>query len=151
MSAARWQHVWEQADERGLMSPADLARISASFLSDERLLALVIMRRQTDYYGPMSEYIDSAKAAIDDFDPDCRFMAALVLAELIPWYPEMIWSIIRRMSESADEVSRTLGNFLLNHLLRLHGQIYQPQVDSMTTSSAAFARSYAMRLMTATR
>ena len=148
MSAARWQHIWEQADEWGVVSPADLARLCASFVADERLTALVVMRRQIDFYGPMREYLDAAKTAIDDFDPDCRFMAALVLAELLAWYPETVWTIIRRHSESGDDVSRLLAtNFLLNHLLRLHGPTYQPQIDAMTKTSATFARSYAMRLM----
>ena len=149
MSSARWQIVWERADGHGPVSPADLCRRAESFLAEDRLVALFLMRRQTDWYGPSPAYVDAATdAALGDADPDCRWQAMVVLAELLAWYPDAAWRVIRQHAEGDDDdLRRAAVDFLLKHLLRRHGARFKPEVDAWTRRSPKFARTYAMRLL----
>jgi hypothetical protein len=147
-SIGRLTELWAAADELGRVGPEQLARLCASPLARDRLIALLLMRRQINRFGPLTQYVEALGALTRDPEADCRWLAMQVLADLVEWYPERVWQVIRDCCEGDDEDMRSVAmGLLLTRLLLRHGGRFKSELDTLTQRSPRFARAYALRLL----
>lgn len=126
--------------------------MAASPLPHDRLVALLLIRRHIDRSGPLTQFLAPLQSLSADPERDCRWLALLVLAEVVEWYPDLVWQITRTYGDGADDDLRSVATgLLLPRLLRRHGEKFKPQVDAWTRQSPRFARAYALGLLNGQR
>src|SRR5437870_5080329 len=97
---------------------SELELMCRSSRSDDRLFALVLMRRECDAGNIDAKFLQLATDLLAEKDPDCRWQSAIVISEFIDTAPEKVWDVIVRYSDSDDPDLRTaIGTVLLEHLL----------------------------------
>jgi hypothetical protein len=140
MSDSRIQAQERRAAEFGPIDSQQLRELSASHEVDEPLLALLLMRRECDAGHLNNEYMELATSLLSSDDNECRWQAAIVIAEFIDSSPDKVWDIIVRHADRDDPDLRTaVGTVLLDPLIQRHGAAFGPLVDQLAQRSGRFA------------
>jgi hypothetical protein len=85
----------------------------------DRLLSLVLMRKQIESGDDAWEYFPLAGTMIEDGNNQCRWQSLIVIGESIETHPDAVWEIVNKYGDSQDEDMRTaIANVLLEHLLQ---------------------------------
>src|SRR5262245_11685991 len=96
MSESRLQSLEHKAGEYGPIRMSELQLMCRSTQPDDRLLALVLMRRDCDAGASNPEFLKLATDLLPDRDNDIRWQAAVVIGEFIDSEPDKVWEIIVR-------------------------------------------------------
>lgn len=97
------------------------------------------MRDQVEGGRPRA-YLAIAKSALDDRDNDCRWQAAIVIGEFIPFCPEEVWTVVEQYGVSKDDDMRTcVSTVLLEHLLDHYPNRFRTRCRALARESKLFA------------
>jgi hypothetical protein len=100
---------------------SQLQRLCASRLDSDRLLGLMLIRRQIQRAGRRLVYFRMAVPLIDDAHNDCRWQALIAAGEFIVPHRQLVWNLVRKYGGSRDDDMRTgVAKVLLEHLLEFH-------------------------------
>jgi hypothetical protein len=96
----------------------DIRELVRSPRPDNRLFALLLMRKQIEEgIGPLS-YYSLAKSLVPDSDNNCRWQSLIVISELVEAQPELVWNVVSKFGNSNDEDMRmAIACVLLEHLI----------------------------------
>ena len=140
MSESRLQSMERKAAEYGPIRMSELELMCRSSRADDRLFALVLMRRDCDAGNLDPEFLRLATDLLPEQDNDVRWQAAIVIGEFIDTAPDRVWDVIVKFGDSADPDMRTaIGTVLLEHLLQRHGPRFRPLVEQLAHRSPRFA------------
>jgi len=140
MPESRLQSLEHKAEEHGPTRMSELQLMCRSSQADDRLLALVLMRRECDAGTIDPQFLKLATDLLPDPDNDIRWQAAVVIGEFIDSEPDRVWDVIVAHADSADVDLRTaVATVLLEHLLNRHGARFRPLVDQLAHRSPQFA------------
>src|SRR5438552_1044271 len=119
MAESRLQSMEHKAAEYGPLRMSELELMCRSTRPDDRLFALVLMRRECDAGNIDPKFLQLANELLPDKDTDCRWQSAIVIGEFIASAPDKVWDVIVRYGDSDDPDMRTaIGTVLLEHLLQ---------------------------------
>ncbi len=109
------------------LSDADLKRLCRSESNEDRLVGLLLVRRQIDEAGPRDGLVASVERLTGDPDVDCMWQAMLAAAGLVAHAPAAVWRIIIEQGRSDDRrVRAAVATALLEPLLKQHYAEYFP-------------------------
>jgi len=113
------EKAWNKAKSHAVpISDTEIRRLSESKDSPERLLSLLLMRKQIERGEPAATYLPFAKAMVSDSENNCRWQAAIVVGMNIEPAPDEAWQIVCEHGNSEDEDMRSaMATILLEHLL----------------------------------
>jgi hypothetical protein len=130
----------QKAADYGPIRMSELELMCRSTRSDDRLFALVLMRRDGDAGLLDQKFLSLATDLLSDNDNDIRWQAAIVIGAFIEGAPDKVWDVILRFGDSDETDTRTaVGTVLLEPLLQRHGSRYRPLVDQLAHRSPRFA------------
>jgi len=140
MAESRLNTTERKAAEYGPIRTSELELMCRSSRSDDRLFALVLMRRDCDAGMIDSRFLALATDLLTDQDNDCRWQAAIVIGAFIETAPDKVWDVIVCFGDSDDADTRTaIGTVLLEPLLQRHGPRFRSLVEQLAQRSARFA------------
>ena len=118
-SRRSFERIWREAESYpASTSPEVILQLGLSKDGRERLLSLLLMRRRIAEGDPASAYFPLAERMIRDPDGNCRWQAAIVVAESIATDPDAVWQVVLEHGDSKDEdMRRAVACVLLEHLL----------------------------------
>jgi hypothetical protein len=94
-----------------------LVRMSESKDSGIRLKAIKTMQSQVRNGRP-KRYLSLAGRLVKDRHETCRWQAAILIGQFIPFAPDDVWEIVRGCSSASNEDLRAaLSTVVLEHLL----------------------------------
>ena len=100
------------------MSITEPGQMASSVDASERLLALMLARRQIRTGVPPGDFFQFARRLITDRDNNCRWQAVIVVGESIDSNPDAVWNIVAAFGDSRDDDMRSaIACVLLEHLL----------------------------------
>lgn len=111
--------AWQKAESYAApVSEAEIRRLSESKDGRDRLLSLVLMRKQIERGQPASAYLPLARSMVSDSENHCRWQAAIVVGMSIESAPDEVWQVVRQQGDSKNEDMRSaMATILLEHLL----------------------------------
>jgi hypothetical protein len=114
--------TWDIAQKAVLpVEFSELRRLCASRSASERLLGLMLIRRQIDRAGRRLFYFHLAVPLIEDPNNYCRWQALIIAGEFILLHRQLIWKLVRKYGASRDEDMRSgVAVILLEELLQFH-------------------------------
>jgi hypothetical protein len=102
---------------RANVSPQEIRQLSQSKDPRERLLSLVLMRRQIDKGDPPSVYLPLAQEMVREPDGNCRWQAAIVVGESLETDADAVWQVVREHGDAEDaDLRMAIATILLEHL-----------------------------------
>ena len=111
------------------VSFAEITRLCGSSDGRDRLLGLLLMRREIGRGAPTAKYFPIAKHMITDSNNKCRWQALIVIGECIESCPDEVWKIVQEYGDAKDDDLRTaIGVVLLEHLLEFNFDKFFPLV-----------------------
>ena len=117
---------------------AKLRAMTASANADRRLLAIMLMQKQTSH-RKIEPYLTIGREMIEDADNDCRWQALILVGEYIQTKPKLVWETVKRYGISDDDDLRAgVACVLLEHLMEHHPR-YRPQAKRISSKSKQFA------------
>jgi hypothetical protein len=113
------------------VSLADITQLCHSDDGRDRLLGLVLMRREIGRGDSASEYFEIAEGMVTDSHNTCRWQSIIVIGESIDDDPDRVWEVARRYGDSKDEDMRlAIAKVLLEHLLEADFDKYLANVKA---------------------
>jgi len=133
--------IFERAKMHSLPSRLqDLNRLTVSDSDEDRLLALLLVRRNLDEIGHDEEYFDFARPMISDSNNNCRWQAMIVLGAFIDSMADQVWEVVLEYGNSPDEDMRTaVATVLLEHLLDNEAGGYETKAEKLAATDHLFA------------
>ena len=106
------------AREFNHFSLRDLRELVRSPRPDNRLFALLLMRKQIEEGIEPLSYYSLAKTLVPDSDNNCRWQSLIVISELVEVQPELVWDVVSKFGNSNDKDMRmAIACVLLEHLI----------------------------------
>jgi hypothetical protein len=128
-----------QARKR-LVTVLELRRMTESRSSDQRLLALMLMRKKMDRDKVRKAYFSMARRLIEDANNNCRWQAMIVIGYFIDDHPEDVWEVVERYGQHEDEDMRiAVATVLLEHLLDEQPKRFKKRTVTLAAHSPRFA------------
>lgn len=110
----------------------DLQKLVRSPRPDNRLFAILLMRKQIEEGIDPLSYYSLVKSLVPDSDNNCRWQSLIVISELIRTRPELVWEIVSKFGDSNDEDMRmAIACVLLEHLIDHDFDIYFTKVREL--------------------
>ena len=118
-----------------------LRRMLASSRARERLLALLIMRRQL-HRGKPRAYFGLARGVVLDRNNNCRWQSLIVVGEFIPYAPRSVWDVAVRQADSrSGDMRMAVTVLLLESLLQYDFDAYFQRIVNRIEHGSRFMRS----------
>jgi hypothetical protein len=116
-------------------SRRDLQELVRSPRPDNRLFALLLMRKQIEEgINPLS-YYSLAKSLVPDSDNNCRWQSLIVISELVEVQPELAWEVVSKFGNSNDaDMRMAIACVLLEHLIDYDFDTYFTKVRELIHS-----------------
>jgi hypothetical protein len=110
----------------------DLQELVRSPRPNNRLFAILLMKKQIeDGIDPLS-YYSLAKSLVPDSDNNCRWQSLIVISELVEVQPELVWDVVSKFGNSNDEDMRmAIACVLLEHLIDYDFDTYFTKVREL--------------------
>ncbi len=104
-----------------------LKRLCRSRAAEDRLVGLLIIRRQIEHYGIRDGYLPLARSLVADADSDCRWQALMVVGDFAERHASAVWPVVLEHGASDDEDMRSgVATVLLEPILKHHYEEYFP-------------------------
>jgi hypothetical protein len=126
------ESAWSEADATAQHVPLEkLREMAVSDDAYERLMALMLARKQIREGAAPGDFFQLAQGLIRDRDNNCRWQAVIVIAESIDVDPDAVWQVVSQFGNSTDyDMRSAIGCGLLEHLLDDHFEVYFPRVQA---------------------
>jgi len=111
--------AWDRARGFATSVPRELIEdLCSSRDSRQRLLGIVLMRREIERGVEPREYLKLAATLAGESENNCRWQSLIVVGESIASAPDEVWRVVRDYGDSGDEDMRTaIAKVLLEHLI----------------------------------
>jgi hypothetical protein len=104
-----------------------LRRLCGSRTAEDRLAALLIIRRQIEQRGIRDGYLPLARSLVADPDNHCRWQALMVVGHFAERHASAVWPVVLEHGASEDEDMRSaVATMLLEPILKHHYDEYFP-------------------------
>jgi len=120
------EKAWRKAESYPFgISQEEICQLVESKDSRDRLLSLVLMRRQIERGDPAAVYLPLARQMVSDPENNCRWQAAIVVGMSVESASDEVWEVVREHGNSKDEDMRSaMATLLLEHLLEFDFERY---------------------------
>jgi hypothetical protein len=130
MTAAdeRYERAWNRSAASSLpVAGSRLSRLVRSADAEDRLAALLIVRRQIDRNGVRDQYLPLARSLVADPDDPCRWQALMVVGQFAERRASAVWPVVLEHGASASADTRSaVATTLLEPILEHHYEKYFP-------------------------
>jgi hypothetical protein len=110
----------------------DLQELVRSPRPDNRLFAILLMRKQIEEGIDPVSYYSLAKSLVSDSDNNCRWQSLIVISELVEAQPELVWEVVSKFGNSNDtDMRMAIACLLLEHLIDYDFDTYFTKVRAL--------------------
>ncbi len=135
----RFERAWSRSAAADLPVPESrLKRLCRSRAAEDRLVGLLIVRRQIERYGIRDGYLPLARSLVADADSHCRWQALMVVGHFAERHASAVWPVVLEHGASEDEDMRSgVATVLLEPILKHHYEEYFPVLKAAVEAGDA--------------
>ncbi|MGA2679897.1 MAG: hypothetical protein ABSF37_11455 [Sedimentisphaerales bacterium] len=113
-------------------SHRDLQKLVRSPRPDNRLFAILLIRKQIEEGIDPLSYYSLAKSLVSDSNNDCRWQSLVVISELVEMQPDLVWDVVSKYGNSNDaDMRMAIACVLLEHLIEYDFDTYFTKVREL--------------------
>ncbi len=135
----RFERAWSRSAAASLpVAESRLKRLCGSRIAEDRLAALLIVRRQIEQYGIRDRYLPLARSLVADPDSQCRWQALMVVGLFAERHASAVWPVVLELGASEDQDMRSaVATMVLEPILKHHYEQYFPVLQAAVEAGDA--------------